>query len=61
MDSTIVQLLRDSIDKVDAKVDKIDDKLNEMLAFKWQIIGGSVIMSAIIGVAIQIFLAIYGK
>jgi tetrahydromethanopterin S-methyltransferase subunit G len=61
MDSTIVQLLRDSIDKVDAKVDKIDEKVSAMLAFKYQIIGGSVIMSAIIGVAIQIFLAVYSK
>jgi RsiW-degrading membrane proteinase PrsW (M82 family) len=36
------------------RVEKIDDKVDRLLQFKWQIIGGSVVMSAILAVIIQI-------
>lgn len=58
MDGTIIDLLNDKIDKVDRRVEKIDEKVDKLLAFKWQIIGGSVLMSAIIGIFLQIALAV---
>lgn len=61
MESTIVQLLREAIDKVDSKVDRIDEKVNQLLAFKYQIIGGSVLISAIVGIVLQILIAFMSK
>ena len=61
MDATIVELLRDKIDKVEEKVDKIDEKLDQILEFKWQIVGGSVVMSVRIGVLIQVANLVWNK
>lgn len=61
MDATVVQLLTESINKVDAKVDKIDEKVSQMLEFKWQIVGGSLVVSIVVGVAIQVFLALAAR
>jgi hypothetical protein len=49
MDAQIISLLNDKIDKVDARVGRLESSVSdvgqdvkEMLKFKWQIIGGSV-------------------
>lgn len=65
MDATIVDLLRDKIDTVDEKVDRIataqaeynreiQQKLDVVLAFKWQIGGGVLVLSVLVTAAFQI-------
>lgn len=45
------------LESIDGRLDKIEEKVDTMLEFKWQIIGGSVILSLILGVAVQILIA----
>lgn len=59
MDQKLIDWLRDDLDSVKTDVKQINAKVDEMLQFKWQIVGGSVVMSLIVGVVIQIFVAIY--
>lgn len=61
MDATIVELLKDKIDKVDEKVDRLEGKVDQLLQFKWQIIGGSVVASIIIGGLVQILISLMGR
>lgn len=56
-----LQWLKDEIGEVKNDVKDINSKVDEMLQFKWQIIGGSMVMSAILGIALQIFIAMVGK
>jgi hypothetical protein len=56
-----LQWLKDEIGEVKSDVKDINSKVDEMLQFKWQIIGGSMVMSAILGIALQIFIAMVGK
>lgn len=56
----VKQDVKDLEHKMDAKLDEINQKIDRLLAFKWQVIGGSVVVSAIIGIAIQL-LSIYGS
>lgn len=56
-----LQWLKDDIQAVKSDVKDINAKVDEMLQFKWQIIGGSMVMSAILGIALQIFIAMVGK
>ena len=48
------------IDYLIDRIEKIDEKVDRLLQFKWQIIGGSVVLSAIITVSIQIFMVYQG-
>ena len=59
MDQKLIDWLRDDLDSVKTDVKQINAKVDEMLQFKWQIVGGSVVMSLIVGVVIQIVVAIY--
>lgn len=61
MDDQVFVLLNDKIENVDRKVDSIAADVKEMLAFKWQIIGGSVIVSLVVGSAIQLVLSMVTK
>lgn len=68
MNEQILELLKDKINAVDARVGRLENSVNEvgsdvkeMLKFKWQIIGGSVVISAVVGVAIQILITIMGR
>ena len=56
-----LQWLKDDIQSVKDDVKDINSKVDEMLQFKWQIVSGSVVLSAVIGVALQIFLAVISK
>lgn len=57
----VFELLKEKINAVEADVAEIKADVKEMLAFKWQIIGGSVVVSAIVGVAIQVVISILSK
>jgi len=57
----LFEWLKEDIDKVDAKVDILDAKLDELLKFKWQIIGGSMVASLIIGVLFQLIIKAIGQ
>lgn len=48
------------IAQTNERLEIIDRKLDTLLAFKWQIIGGSVVVSAIFSTAISILIAILG-
>ena len=61
MDDQVFELLNDKINKVEQKVDLIGVDVKEMLSFKWQIVGGSVVISLIIGLAIQLILGVVNK
>lgn len=53
------------MEQLEAKVDKIDSELNEkmdrMLQFKWQIVGGASVTAFIVGVLINILIAVIGR
>ena len=50
--------LKADIEKVDKKVDQMNDKIDEILKFKWTIIGGSLGLSAFLTIIVQV-LGIY--
>jgi hypothetical protein len=54
MNQTVVDLINERMNRLEEKVDKI-------LAFKLQIIGGSVVLSFILTVALNIAAIIYSK
>jgi len=57
----LIDWLKDDVQAVRSEVKEINSKVDELLKFKWQIVSGSVIISAIVGVIIQVFLEIYQK
>jgi phage-related minor tail protein len=57
----LIDWLKEDIASVKSEVKDINSKVDELLKFKWQIVSGSVIISAIVGTVIQIFLAVYGS
>lgn len=72
MDATIIELLKDKIETVDKKVDKfvemqahhnekVQSKLDTVLEFKWQIVGGSVVLSVVVTLAFQLAAFVWGK
>lgn len=54
MDDQLFQMIMDRFGKLDNKVD-------DLLKFKWQIMGGTAVVSTIVGIGIQILIAKYGK
>lgn len=48
------------LESIDGRLDKIESKVDTMIEFKWQIIGGSVVLSLIIGIVVQIVIAKIG-
>lgn len=65
MDSQVVQLLSDKIDKVDLKVDagfmKLETKLDSVLDERSRIKGGVFVIYIIGGIIIQIIIALAGR
>ena len=49
------------IDQTNERLRIIDNKLDDILSFKWQIIGGSVVMSCVITIGIQLITWAYEK
>lgn len=52
----IISWLKDDINSVKSDVKEINAKVDEMLKFKWQIVSGSVVISAFLSVLLQLFL-----
>ena len=50
----VVKMIESNKEDADKRLDSIEMKLDEILQFKWQIIGGSFAMSTFIALAIQI-------
>lgn len=49
------------IEITDKRLERIEEKVDKLLAFKWQIISGSLVLSTLAGIALQIVLAFMGK
>lgn len=47
MDTQAFELLMEKLRDNDKRLEQMDEKLDELLAFKWKIIGGSVVLSTI--------------
>lgn len=39
------------------RLESIEGKLDKLLAFKWQIIGGSLVASTLVALAVQVYFA----
>lgn len=55
MDTQAFELLMDKLRESDRRLSDMDEKLDELLAFKWKIIGGSVVLSVLFNLAISVF------
>jgi len=49
------------IDETNRKFDKLDKKVDQIIKFKWQIIGGSLVASFVITAFFQIALVLINK
>ena len=58
MDQVVVELLKDKIDKVDTKVDLMNEKIDVLLEWKWKLYGASAVLGIIGAGAFQIAKAI---
>jgi hypothetical protein len=45
------------IEQTNDRLERMEDKMDKLLAFKWQIIGGSVAISALVGLVGQVFMS----
>jgi len=61
MSDTLIDWLKEDLQSVKADIKEINGKIDEMLAFKWQIVGGSVVISLIVGIVLQFIIAWVGK
>lgn len=55
MNEKLLDYLIDRIENIEKKIDRLDEKVDSLLHFKWQIIGGGLAISAAITLAVQIF------
>jgi len=51
----------DRFEKLEATIEAVDSKLDQMLKFKYEIVAGTMVVSVILGVVFQIFLALVSK
>lgn len=54
MDDQAFKLLIEKLRDVDEKINCVEDKVDEILRFKWQVIGGSVFLSILLTAVINI-------
>ena len=52
----LIHWLKDDLDSVKTDVKEINAKVDEMLKFKWQIVSGSVVISAVLSIVLQLVL-----
>lgn len=50
----VIKMVEQNKRDVDKKLDTIDAKLDQLIQFKWQIVGGSVVISVLVTLAIQL-------
>lgn len=48
------------IDKTDKRFDKLEKKLDEIIQFRWQIVGGAGLLTFLLTVGINIFFKLKG-
>jgi len=48
------ELVKYFIERTDQRLEEMDNKINELLSFKWQIIGGATAISVLINLAISV-------
>lgn len=48
-------------DEISSRLDKIDEKVTDILLFKWQIIGGSIVLSVIVTMGFQVISLVWSK
>lgn len=46
---------KDLIDYLHQRLDRIENKVDNLLEFKWQIVGGSVLLSLFLTVLMQVY------
>jgi len=51
----------DRFEKLEATIEAVDSKLDQMLKFKYEIVAGTMVVSVILGVVFQVFLAVINK
>jgi hypothetical protein len=51
------KLIEYFIQQTDIRLERMESKVDKLLQFKWQIIGGSVAVSTVVGMAVQLFLS----
>lgn len=62
MDShALVDTINRRIDDVTERIESIDSKVDELLKFKWQIIGGSMVLSALFSFIISFTMSVINK
>jgi len=61
MSEQLIEWLKEDLQSVKSDVKEINAKVDEMLAFKWEIVGGSVVISLIVGIVLQFIIAWVGK
>lgn len=55
------KLLEYFMAKTDERFDRVETKIDLLLAFKWQIIAGATLMSGVLAIAIQLAAIFWGK
>jgi hypothetical protein len=58
VDSQLKDLVNYFIARTDQRFDRIERQIEESLQFKWQLIGGSVAVSAVVSLAVAVY---FGK
>lgn len=61
MDDQQSELVRYFIEETNKKFERLEEKVDILLEFKWQILGGSMVLSALVTIAIQVTAIIFSK
>jgi len=58
MDMQAFELLLEKFRDTDKRLDTIDEKMDELLSFKWKIIGGSVVISTLFTFLVSVLMKV---
>jgi hypothetical protein len=65
MENNLIQWIKDDLKEMRAElkseIKTLDEKVDQLLRFKWQVVGGTILASLIISASFQIFLALIGR
>ncbi len=51
----IIEGIKSDVSRIESKTDKVVEKVDQLLEFKWRIVGGSVVLLIVANVLMQIF------